>query len=332
LKTRQFGSTSLQVSEIGFGGSRIGGIFSQGKAGRNETVRVLHEALDSGINFYDTADMYAQGESESLVGLAFKDRRSQVIIAGKAGYILPGQRKLISRIKPLVKPVIKMLGLKRENLPSAVSGSLSQNFSTEYIASAVEASLRRLNTDYLDIFQLHSPPMDVIEKGDFLATLESLKSQGKCRHYGIAVDSVNHALACLKYPGISSLQFPFGLLDQEGLDQLIPAASEKGIALIARGCFGGGLLKPTLTEPQLKEMTSKWKQVLAFREVAKSQKRDLLQAALHFSLHSPQLSLTLLGMRTSGHLTSNLQYYNAPPLSETEFQCYVQARLAAIES
>ncbi|HEX6242087.1 MAG TPA: aldo/keto reductase, partial [Polyangiales bacterium] len=173
------------MSELGLGCARIGGIFQRDPGA---FVALLERAREQGINFFDTADIYSQGESEKLVGRAFRRRRDQVIIASKVGYCLPTQRLLIARIKPLVRPLIRLLRIKRENLPSAVRGELSQDFSPAYIRKAVEASLRRLRTDYLDLLQLHSVPAEVVRRGDWLAALEGLKRAGKIRHYGITSD------------------------------------------------------------------------------------------------------------------------------------------------
>ena len=156
MQYNEFGKTGMRVSEIGFGGSRIGGVFA-GKEGSAEALNVLTKALDSGITFYDSSDMYAQGESESLIGTAFRGRREQVILATKGGYCLPARRSMIRRIKPLVRPLVQALGLKRTSLPAGMSGALSQDFSPHYLTRAVEASLGRLRTDYLDLYQLHSP-------------------------------------------------------------------------------------------------------------------------------------------------------------------------------
>src|SRR5215470_4151398 len=126
MKYNAFGKTGMSVSEIGFGGSRIGGVFAD-KNSSKEALTVLHKALDSGITFYDTADMYSQGESESLIGTAFRGQRQQVILATKAGYCLPARRNMLKRIKPLVRPIVQALGLKRAHLPAGASGALSQN-------------------------------------------------------------------------------------------------------------------------------------------------------------------------------------------------------------
>src|SRR5580658_9822350 len=136
MKFNKFGKTGMNVSEIGFGGSRIGGVFAD-KHSSKEALTVLRQALDSGITFYDTADIYAQGESESLIGTAFRGRRDQVILATKGGYCLPAQRNIIKRIKPLVRPLVHALGLKRAQLPAGFSGALAQNFSASYLNKAL---------------------------------------------------------------------------------------------------------------------------------------------------------------------------------------------------
>lgn len=312
MKYRTFGQTGWQVSEIGFGCARLGGIFS-GQKGESG-VTALQHALDAGINFFDTADMYAQGEAESLLGQAFQKRREKVIIASKGGYCLPAQRKLVARIKPLARPLVKALGLKRENLSARVSGSLAQNFSPDYLVQALENSLKRLRTDYLDLYQLHSPPAEVIERGDFVEVLERMKQQGKIRFWGIAADAVEDAALALRYPQVTSVQMPFGLLDLDALDSVFAQAEARGVGVIARGCFGGGLLKESLTEAELQATTPKWPQILAYREIARQENRPLLEIALQFALRAPAISVTLLGMRTESHLAANLAYYAASPI------------------
>lgn len=319
MRYRPFGQTGLQVSEIGFGCSRLGGVFTQG-GGSDEAVVVLRKAFDAGITFYDTADIYSQGESETLLGRAFRDRRDKIVLAGKGGYCLPAQRKLVARIKPLVKPLAQKLGIKRQNLPASITGTLSQDFTPAYLVRALEASLRRLQTDYLDIYQLHSPPASVIAQGEFIETLQTLQRQGKIRAFGVATDTAEEARLGLQHPEISSVQMPFGLLDLEALDAALPQAQERGAGVIARGCFGGGLLKETLTEAQLQEQTPKWPRILAYRRLAAQQGRPILEMALQFALRVPSISVTLLGMRTETHLAQNLRAFQATPLTDTEYK------------
>lgn len=323
MQQRTFGKTGLCVSEIGFGCSRIGGVFSRSQ-GADSPLLVLQKAFEAGITFYDTADMYSQGETETLLGRAFRGKRSQIVIASKGGFCLPARRKLIARIKPLVRPLIKAFKIRRENLPAAVAGSIAQDFSPAYLMQALENSLRRLRTDYLDLYQVHSPPAPVIQSGEFLEVLERMKQQGKIRHYGIAAETVEDAALCTRYPQIASLQTPFGLLDPEPLETVFPAAEPHGTALIARGCFGGGLLKESLTEAQLRDTAPKASRILACRRLAEQQGRSVLDMALHYVLHVPSVSVTLLGMRTEEHLRENLRHYAAAPLSDAEYAAIVR--------
>lgn len=321
----------MTVSEIGFGGSRIGGVFADTHSG-NEALKLLHQALDAGITFYDTADMYAQGESESLIGTAFRGRREQVILATKGGYCLPARRNMIKRIKPLVRPIVQALGLKRARLPAGISGSLSQDFSASYLTKALESSLRRLRTDYVDLYQLHSPRAPFLQSnafGEALETLEKLKGQGKVRFYGVATEVPQDAPFCLSAPGISSVQVGFGLLDLEALDQgTLASAQARGLAIVARGCFGGGLLKDGLDEAQLKAATPKWERILALRALSKSTGRSVLDLALQFCRGTPAVSVTLLGMRLESQLRGNLRYVPASPLKPEEYEALRRSQVA----
>jgi aryl-alcohol dehydrogenase-like predicted oxidoreductase len=321
MKFVAFGRTGITVSEIGFGGSRLGGFFAD-KHSTAEALDVLRKALDCGITFYDTADMYAQGESESLIGKAFRGRRDQVILATKGGYCLPAQRNLLKSIKPLVRPIVKALGLKRARLPAGMSGSLSQDFSPAYLTRALERSLKRLGTDYADLYQLHSPGAPFMRSnafGEALQTLEKLKGQGKIRFYGVATEEPQDAPFCLSAPGISAVQLAFGVLDPEALDQgTLAAAGERGLAVIARGCFAGGLLKDGINQAA----TPRWQHIQDLHARSKSMGRSLLDVALQFCRGTPMVSVTLLGMRTANHLSENLRYIQADPLSAAQYASF----------
>jgi aryl-alcohol dehydrogenase-like predicted oxidoreductase len=289
---------------------------------------VLRKALDAGITFYDTADMYSQGESESLIGAAFRGCRQQVILATKGGYCLPARRNLIKRIKPLVRPIVQALGLKRARLPAGISGSLSQDFSPSYLVAALEGSLKRLRTDYVDLYQLHSPSAQFMRSPAFaeaLQTLEKLKAQGKLRFYGIATEIPQDAPLCLPAAGISSVQLGFGLLDLEALDDgTLAAARARGLGIIARGCFGGGLLKDGLDRAQLEAATPKWQRILTLRSLSERSNRSVLDMALQFCRGTPGVSVTLLGMRTEAHLRDNQRYFEAGRLSAEEYMAIRQ--------
>lgn len=322
----------MRVSEIGFGGSRIGGVFA-GRGSSREALHVLRSALDAGITFYDTADMYSQGESESLIGAAFRGRRDSVVLATKGGYCLPARRNFIRRIKPLVRPLVRALGLKRARLPAGISGTLSQDFSPTYLARALEASLKRLQTDHVDLYQLHSPGSPFMQSpafGEALGALERLKGQGKLRFYGIATEVPEDAQYCLAAPGISSVQLGFGLLDPEALDLgTLEAARARGLGVIARGCFGGGLLKDSLDEEQLRQATPKWQSILALRAFAARTGRSVLDVAFQFCRSTPAVGVTLLGMRVGSHLRDNLRYLDGSSLTPDEYVALRQLRVSS---
>jgi aryl-alcohol dehydrogenase-like predicted oxidoreductase len=322
VRYRQFGKTGWRVSEIGFGGARIGGLLAE-DGGRAASLRTLEAACDAGINFYDTADMYSQGESEILVGKAFRSKRDKVFIATKGGYCLPGRKRLIQWIKPLAKPIVRAIGLRRSAVPAALTGTVSQDFSPGYLRKAVEASLRRLQSDHIDLYQIHSPPQEELRRTrlqDALGVLARLKAEGKIREYGIALDSVDDAAHCLDMEGIASLQMPFGLMDLQALDGVFDKVSERQFGIITRGCFGGGALKQSLTEADLHATEPQWARVLQIRRITEQIQRSPLEAALQFSLSIERISVTILGMRTPQHLAANLQHYAAKPLSSEEIR------------
>jgi aryl-alcohol dehydrogenase-like predicted oxidoreductase len=320
VRYREFGKTGWRVSEVGFGGARIGGLLAQ-DGGRATSLRTLEATFDAGINLYDTADIYSQGESEILIGKAFRKKRDKVFIATKGGYCLPGRKRLVQFIKPLAKPLFQAIGLRRSAIPAALSGKLSQDFSPGHLRKAVEASLRRLQSDHIDLYQIHSPPREALvgeQLQDALALLARLKAEGKIREYGIALDSADDAARCLSMGGIASLQIPFGLMDLEALNGVFDMASKRQCGIIARGCFGAGAMKPSLTETQLRVIEPKWQRVLQIRQLAERMQRSPLEAALQFSLGFESISVTILGMRTPQHLAANLGYYRSAPLTQEE--------------
>jgi len=299
---RAFGKTDLVVSEWGLGCARIGGIFQSDTAG---FLDLLSAARDAGINFFDTADMYSQGESEVLLGRAFRSVRSQVVIASKAGYRLPARRKFAARLKPLLRPVIELLKIRRERLPASARGSVGQDFTPAYLRKAVEGSLRRLRTDYLDLLQLHSPPADVVERGEWEPALDELKRAGKIRYYGVSCDTVEAGLAALRYPGVSSVQFTLNLLEQRAAASLLPQLRAHGVAGIARECLANGLLAKRANEIDLgaycqspEEERLRAEQLAKYRQLATGSGSSLTRVALDYVTGIDGVSVALLGARS----------------------------------
>jgi aryl-alcohol dehydrogenase-like predicted oxidoreductase len=317
VQRRRFGSTDLEVSLVGLGCARIGGIFQGGQGG---FVDLLSAALDLGINFFDTADMYSQGESETLLGKAFRGRRDKVILASKAGYALPAQRKLIARIKPIARPIIKMLGLKRDKLPAAVLGAPTQDFSPAYLRRAIEGSLKRLGTDHLDLYQLHSPPAERVRAGDWVEALESLKRQGKIRWYGVSCDTADAALAALGFSGVSSLQIPMSLLDHAIADEVLPRVREKKTAVIARECLANGLLAKDLSKLDLakycqspQEVELRKRQLAEYGKIAQANGCTLLRLGLEYVMRAEGVSVSLIGASSVAQLTETVRQLDKTP-------------------
>jgi aryl-alcohol dehydrogenase-like predicted oxidoreductase len=323
VKQRAFGRTGLCVSELGVGCSRLGGLFSRGSS-RKEEIALVHAALDSSVNFFDTSDWYSQGQSEVLLGEALKGRRGSAIVATKGGFTVPPGGTLIARLKPYLRPVARYVRItRRRGSGPPGAGGPPQNFSPEHLSRAVDASLRRLGTDYIDIYQLHSPPRPVIDAGEYLGVLADLQAQGKIRHYGIAADDADAVENVAAGGLVASVQVPLSLLDHSASERLLPAAESAGVAVIARSCYAAGLFNEKLSEEQVRKLTPDWQEIMRLRAVARTLGRPLLEAALQFDLGEPGVAVTIVGMRTRAHLESNLGSYRAPALSDAERRALV---------
>jgi aryl-alcohol dehydrogenase-like predicted oxidoreductase len=311
MDTRPFGTTGLKVSELGLGCARIGGIFQRDPGG---FVNLLAAALGRGITFFDTADMYSQGESETLIGRAFGRKRNQVVIASKAGYCLPAQRRWVARLKPLARPLIRALGIRRDRLPAAVRGALAQDFSPAYLRRAVDGSLRRLRTDYIDVLQLHSPPADIVGRGEWVEALEGLKRAGKIRFYGVSCDTLEAAHAALAFAGVSSLQVVVSLLERSAAETIVPLARQRGVAVIGRECLANGLLVKAESEIDLKaycpspeQEDLRRTQLRAHRQAAAERGVPLARLAVEYATGVDGVSVSLIGVRSIQQLNALLR-------------------------
>lgn len=320
MNYRSFGMTGLQVSEIGLGCSHLGtDVFSKSE---KESVRVLHRAFEAGINFYDTADIYGYGGSEKLIGCAFKGRRDKVIISSKVGRVQSLSERTGRFLLPILQPIRHVQPLKGILKKALKPG---KNFASDHLKKAVEKSLKRLQTDYLDLYQLHSPSSWVIEQGEVFNTLDYFKREGKIRFYGVSVETLNDAFLCLKYSDISSLQITLNLLEHEAVKKLLPQAGQRKVAIIARIPLARGLLTEKnynhtdLFTNKSRLQTSKSKvEKLSF--LVNGGFRTLPQAALQFVLHHSQVSVVIPGTRTLKHLEENLETLKAPYLTKDELE------------
>jgi len=209
MESRSFGRTGRSVSEIGFGAWAIGSAW--GNVNDDEAIAALHEALDSGVTFIDTADVYGDGHSEKLIARALKQRGGErPFVATKAGRRLPAQ---------------------------AVAG-----YSAENLTAWIDRSLQNLEVDTLDLVQLHCPPTDLYYHPEVFERLDKLVEQGKIRNYGVSVERVEEALKAIEYPGVVSVQIIFNAFRQRPAERFFAEAKAKKVAIIARVPLASGLL------------------------------------------------------------------------------------------
>ena len=208
MEYRELGHTGYRVSVIGFGAWAIGG--SWGPVADETSLAALHRAIDLGVNFVDTADVYGDGHSEQLIARLRKERSEPIIVATKAG----------RRLNPHVAA-----GYNRANL-----------------TAFVERSLRNLETDALDLLQLHCPPSEVYDMPEVFDALDRLVQEGKLRFYGVSVERVDEALKAIQYPNVQSVQIIFNMFRLKPAEMFFPAAREKKVGIIARVPLASGLL------------------------------------------------------------------------------------------
>jgi aryl-alcohol dehydrogenase-like predicted oxidoreductase len=323
MRYRPFGRTGWQVSEIGIGCSGIGGGLHHGD--RREALRMLRQALDAGVNFYDTSDTYSQGGSERVLGEALRGRRTDVIVATKVGFVYTPLGRLALSLRPLFRPFQHMLRPVRRQLNTARYSQKSLNYSPAYVMAAAERSLRRLGTDYLDLYQLHNPPPETIRQGDCFAPLERLKQQGKIREYAVSCAGAADALLCVAHPGVASVQVPASLLDQDtGIDVLPRVAQQARVGVIVRVPLAQGLLSgrhgDTKAEQVVKNsevLSARTRRAAGFRFLERDG-RTMAQAALQYVLQLPSVSTVIPGMSRCATLDENLRALDAPPLTPDE--------------
>jgi aryl-alcohol dehydrogenase-like predicted oxidoreductase len=209
MKSRQFGRTPWSVSEIGFGAWAIGGTW--GEVSEADAKGAVHAALDAGMTFIDTADVYGDGRSERIIRDVLKERGgNRPMVATKAGRRLP-------------KQVVE--GYTRENLEAWIDRSLSN-----------------LGVDTLDLVQLHCPPWDLYYRADIFEILEDLVAKGKIRHYGVSVEKIEEALKAIEFPNVVSVQIIYNIFRQRPQELFFREAKAKNVAVIARVPLSSGML------------------------------------------------------------------------------------------
>lgn len=235
LATRRFAWSAIPVSRVGLGLSRIGSINSP--ISTSEAIRLIETAFDLGVNFFDTADVYGQGDSERLLGSALRARRAQIVICTKAGYLVATKARLASYAKPLLAPILRF-ARRSPRAAGAAHGltlptTMAQDFSPEHIRSSLDASLRRLRTDYVDLYMLHSPPVGGLDLDRITATLQAAKQAGKIRAIGVSCRSLEDLSAWSNWKGADAIQVGLGG-DLIAAQRPLNAAINTGVSTIAR--------------------------------------------------------------------------------------------------
>lgn len=291
MKYRDLGKTGIKVSEIGFGAWEIGGLTegatSYGETDDKESKKALIKAYEKGINFFDTSNVYGNGHSEELLGETFENLREGVVIASK-------------------------VGLLRHNGP--------QDFTPEYIIKSLDSTLKRLRTDYLDLYQLHSPPIKILyEMPEIINTLSKLKEKGKIKAFGISARSPEEGIiAATKYP-LDSIQINFNLIDQRAVESgFMNICDKKGIGIIGRTplCFGflsGKYEKDYKFSPDdhrstwFKEQREIWANAytLFLEAVDKNINQTNAQIALRYCLSYNPISVIIPGMLNEKEVIEN---------------------------
>jgi aryl-alcohol dehydrogenase-like predicted oxidoreductase len=213
MNYRELGRTGWRVSSVSFGAWAIGGYW--GRVDDRESLAALHRAVDLGVNFFDTADVYGDGHSECLLAQLKRERREEIIIATKAG----------RRLDP----------------------HIAAGYTIENLTAFIERSLKNLEVEALDLLQLHCPPTEVYYWPELFAGLDELVRQGKIRHYGVSVEQVEQALKAIEYPGVQTVQIIFNIFRQRPADLLFSEARKRQVGILARLPLSSGMLAGKLT-------------------------------------------------------------------------------------
>jgi len=279
MQYRTLGRTDLRVSEVGFGAMTIGGeIF--GATDDQESLRALHRAIDLGINFIDTADAYGRGHSEEVLAQVLKTRRHEVILATKGGNQFTVRQGL-------------------------------RNFDPDYITSALEQSLKRLQIETIDLYQLHNPSPEVMRRREIFDRLDRFKREGKIRFYRVSLEKTADGIVAIETGKPDTLQVVYNILHQDPEEQLFPLAQQEHIGIIARVPLERGVLSGRFTSTAEfaqrdwrrgvfpdEALTQANAAVEKLQFLVKEGVPNLAQAALRFVLCHPAVSTMIPGIRT----------------------------------
>ncbi len=277
------GKSELNISRIGFGTMSL-------ELDNPQTAHILQEAVSGGINFFDTADLYQQGRNEILLGRVLKEYRKHVILATKVG-----------------------------NQWRPDGSGWDWNPSKKYILAAAEESLRRLQTDYIDLYQLHGGTIDD-PVDDILEAFEHLKAAGKIRYYGISSIRQNVIREYVRRSDIASVMMQYSLLDRRPEEEMLPLLHSNHIGVLARGTVAKGMLISKPAEAYLNYSREQVEMLgEAIREISGS-KWSPFQTAAAFVLAQPAVSSAVVGIRTKEQLQDAFHAFDKPDSASKQVQ------------
>ncbi|WP_127498167.1 aldo/keto reductase [Paenibacillus glycanilyticus] len=285
MRKNQLGGSELYVGEIGLGCMSLG-------TDEEKAISLVHEALERGVTLLDTADLYDSGRNEELVGKAIRGRREQVVLATKVG-----------------------------NRRIAGQEGWAWDPSKAYILSAVKDSLRRLGTDYIDLYQLHGGTIeDPID--ETIEAFEQLKREGVIREYGISSIRPNVIREYASRSSIVSVMNQYSIVDRRAEETVLPLLEEKGLSLIARGPVASGALAAN-RQPSKGVLDYELDELLELRrqlEQLTSEGRSLSQLAIRYSLSHPAVAVAIPGASSREQLLQNISAADISPLTDEEVQ------------
>lgn len=299
MKYRRLGKTGLEVSEIGFGCWAIGGT-SYGPTKDAQSLDALEAAWEAGVNFYDTADTYGHGHSETLLAKFLKGKpRNKIFIATKVGW-------------------------------DFYHGGSRKNFDPDYIQFACEESLKRLAIDTIDVYQLHNPILEMIESGGVVDALEKLKKEGKIRFIGISIHKESEALAAIQDKRVDTIQLVFNLLDQRMASQVFPEAVKGRVGIIVREPLACGILTNkyeadhTFSKDDHRRRWGREKLELDLKKIEKlrtilaTERLTMAKAALEYILDFEEIATVIPGAKTRAQVLENVGASSDPQLRVEE--------------
>jgi aryl-alcohol dehydrogenase-like predicted oxidoreductase len=313
VKYRALGNTDLIVSEVGFGVWSVGSTW-WGVTDDEAGVRLVQQAYDLGVTLFDNGDSYGDGNAERMQARALKHVRAKIIVATKFGYDFYTQAQDLERPGHKERP---------------------QDFSPAFVRKALERSLERLETDYIDLYQLHNPRMSAIESDELFATLEDFKREGKIREYGVALGPdigwEDEGMASMRDRRVPSLQIIYSILEQDPARSFFPVAEEQGTGLLSRVPHATGMLDgtyaPGKTFPANDHRSHRKQEWLdeSLRKVAtldflygNGTGRTIGQAAIQFALAQPAIASVLPNITSEAELREFVAAPDTPPLSGEE--------------